>query len=57
VLNTGLEIERNDKLVLVQITEQGRDQVQKAALFARSAELEQRGVASEGRGRFDRRER
>jgi phenylpyruvate tautomerase PptA (4-oxalocrotonate tautomerase family) len=46
LLDTGLGIERSDKVVLIQITEQGRDEMQKTALYARLAELfEQRGVA------------
>ena len=46
VLDTGLGIERSDRVVLVQITEQGRDEAQKTALYARLAELlEERGVA------------
>lgn len=46
VLDTGLGIERSDQVVVVQITEQGRDDAQKRALYGRLAELlEQRGVA------------
>jgi phenylpyruvate tautomerase PptA (4-oxalocrotonate tautomerase family) len=46
LLDTGLGIERSDKVVLVQITQQGRDDAQKTALYARLAELfEQRDVA------------
>ena len=47
VLDTGLGIQRRNRVVLVQITEQGRDEAQKTALYARLAELlEERGVAS-----------
>ena len=46
VLDTGLGIERSDRVVLIQITEQGRDEAQKTALYARLTELlEERGVA------------
>lgn len=46
ILDTGLGIERSDQVVLIQVTEQGRDEAQKAALYARLAELlEQQGVA------------
>jgi len=49
VLDTGLGIERSDGIVLVQITEQGRDVAQKTALYARLAELlEQRGHTRPG---------
>ena len=46
VLDTGLGIERSEEVVVVQVTEQGRDQEQKTAFYARLVELlEQRGVA------------
>jgi phenylpyruvate tautomerase PptA (4-oxalocrotonate tautomerase family) len=46
VLDTGLGIERSDRVVLVEVTQQGRDDAQKTALYARLAELlEQRGLA------------
>ena len=46
LLDTGLGIERSDKVVLVQVIQQGRDEAQKTALYARLAELlEQSGVA------------
>ena len=39
LLDTGLGIERTDQVVLIQITEQGRNEAQKTALYARLAEL------------------
>jgi phenylpyruvate tautomerase PptA (4-oxalocrotonate tautomerase family) len=46
LLDTGLGIERSEQVVLVQITEQGRNEAQKAALYARLAELlGQQGIA------------
>jgi phenylpyruvate tautomerase PptA (4-oxalocrotonate tautomerase family) len=47
VLDTGLGIERTDRVVLVQITSQAREASEKTELYARLAELlEQRGVAA-----------
>lgn len=47
LLDTGLGIQRSAKVVLIQITHQGRDEAQKRALYARLAELfEKRGIAA-----------
>src|ERR687886_835528 len=44
-LDTGLRIERSDRVVVVQITQQSGKEEQKKALYARLAELlEERGV-------------
>lgn len=46
VLDTGLGIERTNRVVLVQITSQAREASEKTDLYSRIAELlEQRGVA------------
>jgi phenylpyruvate tautomerase PptA (4-oxalocrotonate tautomerase family) len=39
LLDTGLGIERSDGAVLIEITQQGRDEAQKQALYRRLAEL------------------
>jgi phenylpyruvate tautomerase PptA (4-oxalocrotonate tautomerase family) len=39
LLDTGLGIERSDGVVLIEITQQGRDEAQKQALYRRLAEL------------------
>jgi phenylpyruvate tautomerase PptA (4-oxalocrotonate tautomerase family) len=46
LLDTGLSIERSDRVVLIEITQQGRDETQKQALYRRLAgALSQRGQA------------
>jgi phenylpyruvate tautomerase PptA (4-oxalocrotonate tautomerase family) len=46
LLDTGLGIERSDGVILIEITQQGRDETQKQALYARLAELlSERGQA------------
>jgi phenylpyruvate tautomerase PptA (4-oxalocrotonate tautomerase family) len=46
LLDTGLGIERGDGVVLIEITQQGRDETQKQALHGRLAELlSERGQA------------
>jgi phenylpyruvate tautomerase PptA (4-oxalocrotonate tautomerase family) len=39
LLDTGLGIERSDGVILIEITQQGRDETQKQALYRRLAEL------------------
>jgi phenylpyruvate tautomerase PptA (4-oxalocrotonate tautomerase family) len=39
LLDTGLGIDRSDGVVLIEITQQGRDEAQKQALYGRLAEL------------------
>jgi phenylpyruvate tautomerase PptA (4-oxalocrotonate tautomerase family) len=39
LLDTGLGIERSDGVVLIEITQQGRDEARKQALYGRLAEL------------------